>query len=507
MSTFGLDFPGLTPGRLLSWLRARRKALAGRSATLRWSVVALAVGGLSFVGYLAASALTPEGTTYLGSGRRYSSDDLLKITRELDKQRVRYTQFDDNRIAVAADALDAASAAVAKLEVGPRPLEDIRDSGAQASFWESPHDKEAREQREMARVFERLIDDLPGVESSFVLLNRSKQRVGLRLVARPSALVRLETEGGRELPSFSVVESIISILTVSESGLTPQAITVMDRSGRRYLDAGNPELNALSTTRAREEDLSRRILEKLDWITGVGVDVQLAIIEPEQQPNPISGESKPTEPPTPIEPGISVSLNRALSIDLEPADPAPPAASPPPTAAAEPKRRGQIWVRVPRSYYLHASFTPDHREPSQDDIRTLVARTESQIRKAVELVVPEIETAAWRPLSIDVIPDQTSNDRMPAAIAGRDSRRVVNDWATAGAAGAAAAALVAVGTWIFGARQPSRRSPASRGSLRYHQGSSATPPPTERVLEFVRRNPEAAFSVLNRWTSQGGGRS
>ena len=509
MSTFGIDFPGLTPGRLLSSARARRKALAGRSATLQWTVVALAVGGISLTGYLAASALAPVGTTYLGSGRRYSSDDLLKITRELDKQHVRYTQVDDHRIAVAADALDVASAAVAKLEVGPRPLEDIRNAAGQASIWESPHDKEAREQREMARMFERLIDDLPGVESSFVLINRSKERIGLRLVDRPTALVRLETEGGRELP-FSVVESITSILKVSEKGLTPQAITVMDRSGRRYLDAGNPALNAISTTRAREEDLSRQILEKLDWITGVSVDVQLAIAEPEDQQEPNAVETKPSAAPTPIEPGISVSLNRALSIDLEPADPVPPVASPAepsPAAPVEPKRRGQVWVRVPRSFYLNASFTPDRHEPSKDDIRTLMARTEAQIRKAVELVIPEIRTAAWQPPSIDMIADQTPDDRMPAVISGRDSRRLVNEWATAGAAGAAAAALVAVGTWVFGARQPTRRAASSRGSLRYHRGSSATPPPTERVLEFVRRNPEAAFSVLNRWTSQGGGRS
>jgi hypothetical protein len=106
-----------------------------------------------------------------------------------------------------------------------------------------------------------------------------------------------------------------------------------------------------------------------------------------------------------------------------------------------------------------------------------------------------------------VIADQTPDDRMPAVVPGRDSRRLVNDWAMAGAAGAAAAALVAVGTWVFGVRQPTRRSSGSRGSLRYHPGSPATPPPTERVLEFVRRNPETAFSVLNRWTSQGGGRS
>ena len=40
-------------------------------------------------------------------------------------------------------------------------------------------------------------------------------------------------------------------------------------------------------------------------------------------------------------------------------------------------------------------------------------------------------------------------------------------------------------------------------SVRYHRGTTATPGPSERVREFVRRNPESAVSVLERWTSQG----
>jgi hypothetical protein len=365
-------------------------------------------------------------------------------------------------------------------------------------------------QRDQARVFQRLINDLPGVESSFVFINRPKRRGGLRPADKPTALVRLETEGGRELP-FSVVESITSILTVSEEGLAARAITVMDRAGRTYLDAGNPALNALSTTRAREEELGRRILEKLDRITGAAVDVRLAIAEPEAQPEPKPVEPK-ADPGRDLDaaPGISVGVNQAMSIDLEPTDPAPPPPAASPAAPPAPEalqHRGRIWVRVPRSYDYNASQLPGRPEPSQDDIRSLMTRTESYIRKAVEMVIPDSVTDAWEPVSIDVILDEMSVDRMPAVVAGNGSRRLVNDWATAGAAGAAAAAMVAVGAWIFGARQPIRRSESPRGSLRYHRGSPATPPPTERVLEFVRRNPETAFSVLNRWTNQGGGRS
>jgi hypothetical protein len=164
-------------------------------------------------------------------------------------------------------------------------------------------------------------------------------------------------------------------------------------------------------------------------------------------------------------------------------------------------------VNVPRSHYYNTIYKPSGHEPSPEDYIAHKERTESHIRKAVEMVVSENRSVAWEPLSLDVIQDELPIERAPAAAVAGQSRRWAYDWAAAGAAGAAAAALVALGTWVFGGRQPARRTGAFRGPHRYPRGSPATTPPTERVLEFVRRNPEAAFSVLNRWTSQGGGRS
>ena len=39
---------------------------------------------------------------------------------------------------------------------------------------------------------------------------------------------------------------------------------------------------------------------------------------------------------------------------------------------------------------------------------------------------------------------------------------------------------------------------------RYHVDTASEPGPSERVRELVRRDPEAAASVLQRWTGQGG---
>ena len=513
MATFGFDALGQTPRRLLSWLANGQKALAGQSAAARWGLVALVVGGLSLVGYLAASLVIPAERVYLASGRRYQYDDLVRITRALDAQRVDY-QIDDRRLAVPARFAETAATIVAKLEIGPRSLDEIRSDGAKASLWESPRDRDEREQRERARVSETLINQLPGVVGSFVSVNRVKQSGLLRPTTKPTAFVSLQTESGRELP-FSVIDSITSILTGNETGLTPEAITVMDRNGRKYLDAGNPALSVLSTNRAREEEVSRQIIERLDWISGVRVSVQLAM--PASNPPPAAADPQPvsrTETPEPA-PGLVVGVNQAMSLDPDPAnehlEPAPdPENAPSSEAAPAPASRptGRVWVSIPRSFYYNASFLPGRDEPSQEDLRALVDRTETQARNVVRLVCSEVESTDWEPPIIDVIPDEVpALHAGPAVAEGGRSRRLVKDWATAGAAGATAAALVALGTWIFGARQATRRHEPSRGRIRRHRGTVGAPPPTERVLEFVRRNPESAFGVLNRWTNSGGGRT
>src|SRR5437763_1512385 len=78
-----------------------------------------------------------------------------------------------------------------------------------------------------------------------VMLHRPRERWGPREAPRPSAFVRLETEGDRLLPS-GTIQSITTNLTGAVPGLVPESITVVDRRGHKYLDAGNPALSALS---------------------------------------------------------------------------------------------------------------------------------------------------------------------------------------------------------------------------------------------------------------------
>ncbi len=535
----------LALGRLRSLLQRLRRSAVARSPAVRWGLAAVTIVGLVFLGYLGylgVGSLTTTESTYLGSGRRYSPDDLIKITRVLERQRFPYHIDDQRRIAVAAEQVELATAAISKLPLGPRPPGEIRDDqSAGSNFWESLHDKELRESQGREKILESMISDLPGIVGSFVWINRPKPRWGLQPVVKPSAFVRLETEGDRQLP-FRTVQALTTYLTSNEPGLTADAVTVVDRRGHKYLDAGNPALSAQSHNRAREEELSQDILEQLDWISGVRVSVQLTeTVSP--VPDPLSPgraqrrdaiepeiprsaqDSKPAGSTEPKVPAPVAVLNRPAT--LEPELPAPPpraatgatAASStttatPPSAPGPrsltqsgsrdvPAETGRVWVRVPRSYYYHVSIQTSHKEPPHDELQKLVVRTEEQIKTGIALVVPVSGPAAWK-TTIDMIPDEVPLQRPPVVTPASDPRRIALDWGIAGAMGALAAAVVLFGAWLLSSRRPAVPPAAAPRKLRYHEGSPLTPGPSERVREFVRRNPESAVSVLERWTSQGG---
>jgi hypothetical protein len=511
---------GAALSRLSLWLQRLREGAGSRRLILRWGFFALPVGLFFLLLYLNVTPLSTAESTYVGSGRRYSADDLSRIGRILDRQRITYRIDDQRRITVAAELREQAETAIAKADIGPRPPGDIRDDQtAGASPWESMHDKEVREHQGREKILEAMISGLPGVVSSFVWINRPKLRWGLQPVAKPSAFVRLETEGDRQLP-FRTVQSITTILTANEPGLTADAVTVLDHRGHKYLDAGNPSLSAQSYNRAREEQLSQEILEKLEWITGVRVSVQLPEpVPPADRPasgsstGPSESKTKPQVVPASghetasreaIEPVVAV--NRPMTADPVPA-PAPSASIRSTTAATAtshgPDEPGRIWVRVPRSYYYHIIRLPGHKEPSLEEYQKLAASTEEKINTGISLVVPVSGSLAWKTM-IDVIPDELPLGRPPVLPAPGEPRRLALDWGIASVVGITAAACVLFASWVLTGRRPSARSQKLGRGLRFHIGSALAPAPSERVREFVRRNPESAVSVLERWTRQGG---
>ena len=161
-------------------------------------------------------------------------------------------------------------------------------------------------------------------------------------------------------------------------------------------------------------------------------------------------------------------------------------------------------MKVPRSYYYQVSMLPSRKEPSLEELQKLVGPDGRADQDGDRLVVPMSGPA--------ILEDDDRRDPRRGAAGsacrscGRPSIRGGWPWTggSPGAMGAMAAVLVLAGSWVLGAAAGRRPAAVNRG-LRDHRRVAAAPPgPSERVREFVRRNPESAVSVLERWTSQGG---
>jgi hypothetical protein len=488
-----------------SWPRWRaradrlRQAVLARRPAARWGLALVAVLALVAAAYWTAMTLAPVRTRYLASGRPFSSEDQIKICRAFDTRNIPYG-IDDRRIEILADQFDQATAVFAKLDVGPHAFDEIREPSDSWGIWQTREEREQRQRLSRERMIARFIDDLDGVVWSLVAIQYPRTTLGRHPRTRPSAFVYLETQSNRPLPSRTV-ETIPAILLSNEPELSHETITVMDRRGHRYLDPRNPALGELSRDRAQEEDIREKILEKLGWIKGVQVWVGL-IDRPDAAPAGAAAAAAQPEPSR-SDPPPTVGVNRPLVLE-EPGPRSPPqaasAAQSPRPAREDRSDRGRVLVNVPRSFYFNAILTgADHREPTVEELKGMAAQTKEKILKRVSLVVPD----SWT-VDVDMIPDDIPPGRPAALPPGSESRRRVMDWGIVAAVVAAVAAVSAVGSWIQVARRPARRPEPVVEARRYRADPAAETGPSERVRELVRRDPEAAASVLRRWTAQGG---
>ncbi len=192
----------------------------------------------------------------------------------------------------------------------------------------------------------------------------------------------------------------------------------------------------------------------------------------------------------------SIAVNQPADIG----DPAPLSQTDP--AAVEKAERGRVRIYVPWSFYFSGMFPkPDHREPTVEELHDIAARTKEQVEKMVKPIIPE----SWT-LDVGTLPDKVPITRPSALPAGSEHRRMLTDWGLVGAIAAASFAVVmAMGSWIQASRRPVRAFATPPGGRRYREDAADEAEPAERVRELVRRDPEAAASVLQRWATQGGG--
>src|SRR5262245_45971093 len=330
----------LSPTAALPWLREQgdrlRRTLLARRLAVRWGLVLAAVLGLAAAGYCTTLSLLPGGSRFLASGRSFSKDDLIKVCRALDAKSIEYHCDAQRRVAVAADQFEQGAAALAKLDLGPHPLDELRTSSDWlSSLVATPDEREQKRLLSRERILEAIINELDGVVSALVSIQYPRARAAWHPRTKPSAFVYLETEANRPLPSRTV-QSIPAILMSSEPDLSHETITVMDRRGYRYLDPHNPALGDLSRSRAREEEVREEILERLAWIKGVKVSVDL-IDRRDAEPVAAPAVGAPSKPSSSHAiPAPTIVVNQPAELNPEPQ----PAAPPPAAVATKPATRG-----------------------------------------------------------------------------------------------------------------------------------------------------------------------
>ena len=329
----------------------------------------------------------------------------------------------------------------------------------------------------------------PAIASAHVQIHRV--RTGAAWAPRPSVscFVHLRTEGGRRL-GHRVIEGIETFLQGAIPDLKPEAITVADQTGHKYLAAGNPALKEENQKHAQEEDWRDAIAEGLQHIPGVGVSV---LLETGRRPAAAARAPAGRSPPRRSAP----TARSRLDPEPAPAPPAPPPADPGPgptsgsgspgastswrsrpsrPAAARRPRTSSRCRRRPRSW----SATPSRSTIPRDDPR----RGEDRQRPGRPGRTPG-RSCSRRPRSRSAPgPGWPS----PAPSACRPPWPRSRRWSGWRPAGRSA--------------RPSRS--AWRPGFVADGPAGPVPGPSERVRELIRLNPEAAAGVLQRWIGQGG---
>jgi type III secretory pathway lipoprotein EscJ len=461
-----------------------RAWLAGARA--RWVLVGLG----ALIALIAAAhqfgAGEPGSYEWLDGGARRSTTEAARVVAALRAAEIPCVES-NGRVGVPAARRADALAVLARGKLGPRSFDELQDEiAAGGSILETPADRARRERRGRERLAAEAIERLPGVVAASVVLTgvESGSRLHPRRTYQATAFV--EAEPGRDLP-YATVRLIRTVLTRIED-VAPEGVTVLDlRTGREYLVAGQPEVEARSAVRMREQELREAILDQLN-IEGARVLVRIDA----------PAEVAPAPAPT-----AQTQVNRPIG-DVD--DPG----APPTGAPAEPPATGRatVLVRVPRSYYLRL-FHDQHpnQSPTPEDLGPYVAGVDRSIRTLVALVVPPREFE--HELKIERIDDLGPPRPVVAPSSGvADGRRpgLVVWLPVAGGVTLAVLVLAALGGGWLAGRRPVRGAELP-ARLRPPPEPTAAPTaagPGERVRELVRLDPGAAAGVLHRWIAMGG---
>ena len=178
--------PALAAARLRAHAVRARRWLWNRAPATRWALavaVSVALAAVMGRGYV-ATPVAPA-VDYLYAGQRFATDEIDAITRALAVKHIKPHVDGKGRIGVASDQIDEATDVVAKLDVGPRSISEIREWANQSSLWAPPTETERRQTEAREKILENMIRNLDGIVWAYVKINRTRPAGGSAPRPRP----------------------------------------------------------------------------------------------------------------------------------------------------------------------------------------------------------------------------------------------------------------------------------------------------------------------------------
>ena len=306
------------------------------------------------------------GYDWLNEGRPFARGDAAQVVAALKAAEIPCEER-NGKVSVPGGRKSEAIALLSRAKLGPRPIDDLLDEAAKSgSIWDGPESRERQERRTMGKAAGEIIAKMPGVVSATVIFNPVQSGTRLNPKRRLKVTALVQTENGQAL-GHKTIEMIRNVLT-SWLDVDPTAVTLFDPStGREYLVAGRPEIEAQSTVRVREEELCNSILDQLR-IEGARVVVR---IDPAADP-----VATRTIQPVSTTPRLNQPLGEIISEPM-----------PEPAVTGEPSQIGKatVLVRIPRGHYLRL-YREHHptQNPGAEDLAPYAAPSAKPSAKSLQ---------------------------------------------------------------------------------------------------------------------------
>ncbi len=422
----------------------------------------------------------------------------------------------------------------------------------QADPWETNAQMRSKYIVALQSYLSKVVNRMQGVRSASVMIAMPEQKGFGRTSAKPSASVMIEMRGG-DAVSKDMVKAIASLVSGAVAELSPQAVEVIDSSGRSYsIDDPEEQLPTRAIELARsEEKHHQNKIESLLMIRGaiVAVSVDLDPIRRELRNTteyldnpPIKAERTSEISTRDITQGGEAGVRSNNGLDIAGGGGVSrehteattetefntllPKASIQTELAGHQVQRIHVTINVPRNYFvgIFKARNPDAEAPDDAALQPIVDEQLARITEKVEPIITRGETKGV--VAASMYFDEQYLAPVTAGV-GSGMGEMMGSWS--GTAAAAALALMALGMMLYMVKRTTQEEamptveelagipqslPAdddllgeaeevesTMAGVELDEGQLQARKVAEQISEMIKSSPAEAGSLLSKWVA------